>query len=288
MFHNSHPAIYQSIPFYRHNTQHQVDVKRIDLVHPTIAGNKWYKLKHNLRYAKQQNYQQVISFGGAYSNHIYALAQACHLYQLDSVGIIRGDELAHKPLNSKLDKVTQLGMQLSFISRAEYRQKHTSSFLAKLAKTYPSAYVIPEGGSNELAVQGCMEIITQQDRQHYDMICCAVGTGGTIAGIINASHHTQKVLGFAAVNADLTATIQQWSTQQNWQVLPDDVFGGYGKYNEELLTFINRIQTKYHVPLESIYTGKALYRLWQFLQSMPATKKMRVLFIHTGGLYTDE
>lgn len=288
MFQNPQPAIYQHILLDCHNIQHRIDVKRIDLVHPTIAGNKWYKLKHNLRYAKQHGYQQVISFGGAYSNHIYALAQACQLYQLDSVGIIRGNELAHKPLNPKLAKVAELGMQLSFIPRAEYRQKHMPNFLAKLANIYPNAYVIPEGGSNDLAVKGCMEILTQQDRQNYDMICCAVGTGGTIAGIINASNPTQQVLGFAAVNADLTATIQQWSTQQNWQVLPDDVFGGYGKYNDELLTFINRIQTKHHVPLEPIYTGKALYRLWQFLQSMPATKKMRVLFIHTGGLYTDE
>lgn len=276
----------------------QVTVKRIDKVHEFISGNKFYKLKYNLQYAQEQGYRQIVSFGGAYSNHIYALAHACHEQGLDNIAIIRGDELAHKPLNHTLSQVQALGTQLVFISRQQYRNKHTAEFLSHLRQTYPNAYIIPEGGSNELAIQGTAEIISEEDKENFSHICCAVGTGGTIAGIINASSEQQQVIGFSALNTTYQADdINKWTTKSNWSLYADDVFGGYARYDQRLIDFIEEMKHRNGLPLEPIYTGKALYRLLHWLEESWLEKKQRleeqanppqssrkVLFIHTGGL----
>ncbi len=260
----------------------QVTIKRLDKINSQVSGNKFYKLKYNLAYAKENGYQQIVSFGGAYSNHIYALAHACAEFRLQSIGIIRGEELANKPLNPTLQKVQQLDMKLHFISRQQYRQKHTAQFLAQLQKEYPNSYIIPEGGTNSLAIKGTEEILSDTDKSDYDYICCAVGTGGTIAGIINASTDTQQIIGFSALNSIYQIKdIQQWTNKNNWQLYPDDVFNGYGRYNKELLDFIDDLKESQRLQLETIYTGKALYRLSQLLKEQ---KKGRGLFIHTGGL----
>ncbi len=246
----------------------QVSVKRLDKVNPYVSGNKFYKLKYNLAYAQTKGYQQIVSFGGAYSNHIYALAHACAEFGIKSVGIIRGDELANKPLNSSLQTVENLGMKLHFISRQQYRQKHTVQFLAQLQQQYPNSYIIPEGGTNPLAIQGTEEILTDKDKYDYDYICCAVGTGGTIAGIINASLDKQQIIGFSALNSTYQAKdIEQWTNKNNWQLFADDVFNGYGRYNDELIDFIANIKENQGLELEPIYTGKALYRLSQLIQA---------------------
>ncbi len=259
-----------------------VTVKRLDEINPQVSGNKFYKLKYNLAYAQANGYQEIVSFGGAYSNHIYALAHACAETGLKSVAIIRGDELANKPLNPSLQKVQNLGMKLHFISRQQYRQKHTAQFLAQLQQQYPNSYIIPEGGTNLLAIKGTAEILSDTDKTDYNYICCAVGTGGTIAGIINASSEKQQIIGFSALNSTYqTKNIEQWTTKNNWQLYPDDVFNGYGRYNDELISFIKEIKENQELKLEPIYTGKALYRLSQLLSE---EKKGRGLFIHTGGL----
>nr|WP_298893101.1 pyridoxal-phosphate dependent enzyme [uncultured Acinetobacter sp.] len=235
-----------------------LSVKRLDLVHPTISGNKFFKLKYNLLEARKLGYTQLLSFGGAYSNHIYAFAQAAHAFEFDSIGIIRGEELQDQVLNPMLATASKLGMQLQFISRQDYRRKHTPEFLAKLQQHYPNAYIIPEGGSNDLAIKGTAEILTDSDRANFDVICCAVGTGGTIAGLIHASASHQHVIGFSALKGDfLNDEVRKWTTQNNWQIYPDDTFGGYAKYDGQLLEFIQNIDEKYQLPLEPIYTGKA-------------------------------
>lgn len=266
----------------------QVTVKRLDLVHPTISGNKFFKLKYNLIEARKLGYTQLLSFGGAYSNHIYALAQAAHEYGFDSIGIIRGEELQDQALNPMLTTAIKLGMQLQFINRQDYRRKHTPEFLAKLQQRYPNAYIIPEGGSNVLAIKGTAEILKDFDRENFDVICCAVGTGGTIAGLINASSPQQKVIGFSALKGDfLNDEVQKWTTKNNWQIIADDTFGGYAKYDQRLLNFMENMQQKYQLPLEPIYTGKAFYQLWQLIQQGYFTASTRILFIHTGGLHKD-
>ncbi|MBS9780146.1 MAG: pyridoxal-phosphate dependent enzyme [Moraxellaceae bacterium] len=273
------------IPYQNISLQgQQITVKRLDKVNPYVSGNKFYKLKYNLAYAQANNYQQIVSFGGAYSNHIYALAHACAELGLQAVGIIRGEELANKPLNASLQSVQNLGMKLHFISRQQYRQKHTAEFLAQLQQQYPNSYIIPEGGTNSLAIKGTEEILSETDKNDYDYICCAVGTGGTIAGIINASCEKQQIIGFSALNSTYQAEdIEQWTNKNNWQIFADDVFNGYGRYNDKLIDFIADIKETQGVELEPIYTGKALYRLSQLLSE---EKKGRGLFIHTGGLHT--
>ena len=264
-----------------------ITVKRIDQVHPTISGNKWFKLKYNLLEAQRLGYSQLLSFGGAYSNHIHALAHAAHEYGFTSIGIIRGAELADKPLNPTLTTAQDLGMQFEFISRSDYRLKHTPEYLAELQSRYPNAYIIPEGGTNTLAVKGCEEILSEADRQDFDMIVCAVGTGGTFSGLINASHSKQKLLGFSALKGDfLIEDIQQWADndKQNWTLYSEEIFGGYGKFDDKLLTFIKTIQQQYDLPLEPIYTGKAMYRLLDLIEQGEVAPHSKILFIHTGGL----
>ncbi|WP_230658970.1 1-aminocyclopropane-1-carboxylate deaminase/D-cysteine desulfhydrase [Psychrobacter sp. I-STPA10] len=264
-----------------------ITIKRIDQVHPYISGNKWYKLKYNLLEAKRLGYTHLLSFGGAYSNHIYALAHAAKEYGFACIGIIRGEELADKPLNPTLTKAQELGMDLQFISRQEYRSKHTPEFMSKLQTHYPSAYIIPEGGTNALAIKGCKEILSKHDQNNYDVIVCAVGTGGTFSGLINASSEQQKLLGFAALKGDfLTAEVQKWTDKdkQNWTIYEDDMFAGYGKFNDKLLNFIANIKAQYDLPLEPIYTGKAFYRLLAMIEQGKIAADSQILFIHTGGL----
>ncbi|WP_131669149.1 1-aminocyclopropane-1-carboxylate deaminase/D-cysteine desulfhydrase [Psychrobacter pygoscelis] len=278
------PIPYQTIQLLDDIT---ITVKRIDQVHPTISGNKWFKLKYNLIEAKRLGYSQLLSFGGAYSNHIHALAHAATSFGFDSIGIIRGAELADKPLNSTLTTAQSLGMRLEFVSRTDYRRKHTPEFLTELQARYPNAYIIPEGGTNTLAVKGCEEILSEQDCQGFDAIVCAVGTGGTFAGLINASHRNQRLLGFSALKGDfLINDIQQWTEgdKQNWTLYSEDKFGGYGKFNDELLTFIADIKARYALPLEPIYTGKAFYRLLAMIEQGDFASASKILFIHTGGL----
>lgn len=265
----------------------QITVKRIDLVHPTISGNKWFKLKYNLIEAKRLGCTQLLSFGGAYSNHIDALAHAANEFGLDSVGIIRGNELAGKPLNPTLSRAQALGMKLEFISRQDYRDKQNPEYLAKLQLAYPQAYIIPEGGTNALAVKGCEEILSEHDRQAYDLIVCALGTGGTFSGLVNASRPTQRLLGFSALKGNFLATeVAKWvdRAKQNWTIYDDSVFGGYGKFDNRLLDFIESIEHQSHLPLEPIYTAKAVYRLIAMIEQGQLAAHSKVLFIHTGGL----
>ena len=252
--------IAQSIP-YQHISVGgiNISIKRLDLVHPHISGNKFFKLKYNLLAAQQQGYKKLLTFGGAYSNHIAATAYAAQLFGFESLGIIRGEELASKPLNLTLNTAQQFGMQLQFVMRETYRQKQSPAYLAQLQQDYPEYYVIPEGGTNPLAIQGCTEILSDADRQNYALICCAVGTGGTIAGLIEASHSQQQVLGFFALKGDfLCREIQQLTEKRNWQITDQYCCGGYAKTNAELLQFIHAFEQPYDIPLEQIDTGKML------------------------------
>lgn len=264
----------------------ELHLKREDLLHPVISGNKFRKLKYNLLAAHEQGHTIILTFGGAYSNHIAAVAAAGHEYGFQTIGIIRGEELASGYTNNKtLVTAAAQGMHLHFISRSDYRQKQDIDFLEQLQQQFGSFYLIPEGGTNSQAVLGCTEILTPQDKQHFDFICCAVGTGGTIAGLIESSNPNQEVLGFPALKGDfLVSEVQQWTTKKNWKLISDYHFGGYAKVSDELLQFIAQFERQTQVSIEPIYTGKLLFGLQDLINKNYFPANSRILAIHTGGL----
>ena len=262
-----------------------LDLKRLDLIHPHISGNKFYKLKYNLQHAKQLGQDTLITFGGAFSNHIAATAYAAHYFGFNSIGIIRGEELADQRLNHTLATASQFGMQLEFINRQDYRNKEQPDFLAELQSRFPNAYIIPEGGTNSLAIQGCKEILSEQDRQNYDVICCAVGTGGTITGLIESSHFNQNILGFSALKGDfLTHDVAHLTAKKNWKIIDDYCCGGYAKTSAQLIEFIQFFEKQYQIPLEPIYTGKMLFGIFDLIEKAYFPPHTRILAIHSGGL----
>jgi 1-aminocyclopropane-1-carboxylate deaminase len=263
----------------------QVSLKPDYLIHPTVSGNKYRKLKYNLQKAQSENYRGILTFGGAFSNHIAATAAAGQSLNIPTVGIIRGEELASKiELNSTLKYAQSCGMHLEFVSRSVYKQKTDSTYLKTILETFKNFYILPEGGTNALAVKGCQEILTDKDRA-FDIICCAVGTGGTIAGLINSSLSTQKIIGFPALKGGfLNEDICKFATQSNWELWEAYHFGGYAKVDSKLITFMNHFKTTYKIPLDPVYTAKMMYGIFDAIQTGEIPKDAKVLAIHTGGL----
>lgn len=259
-------------------------IRRLDLVHPQISGNKFFKLKYNFLEAKRQGYQHILSFGGAYSNHIAATAFAAQQFGFKSVGVIRGEELADRPLNPTLATAQQFGMKLHFVSRDEYRRKQRPEYLAELARHFPEHYVIPEGGTNALAIQGCQEILKDSDAQ-FDVICCAVGTGGTISGLIEASHAHQQILGFSALKGSfLKDEVAQLTKKTNWNILDDYCCGGYAKTSAALVQFIRDFEAEFSILLEQVYTAKMLMGIFDLIEKNYFPARSKLLVIHNGGL----
>lgn len=260
-------------------------IKREDKIHPLISGNKYRKLKYNIKKAKIAQYQTLLTFGGAFSNHIVATACAAHENGLKSVGIIRGEELAFKwKDNPTLLQATELGMQLKFVSRSDYRKKHSVEFIEQLKAEYGHFYLLPEGGTNDLAIKGCEEILTKEDSR-FNVVCSSVGTGGTIAGIINSVSLGQKVIGFPALKGDfLIEDICKFAANGEWNLQMDYHFGGYGKVAAELINFINDFKKETQIPLDPIYTGKMMFGILDMVKKDEFERDAKILAIHTGGL----
>lgn len=259
-------------------------IKREDLLHPHISGNKFRKLKYNMLEAKALGADKLLTFGGAYSNHIAATAAAGKEYGLKTIGIIRGEELAEKPYsNPTLSFARGCGMQFEFISREDYRKKNENDFIKGLKNKFGDFYLVPEGGTNTHAIRGCEEILTEED-ELFNYIACAVGTGGTISGIINTASPRQKVLGFPALKVDLSVDIAKFAQQGNWTLITDYHFGGYAKVNEELITFINDFYAETNIPLDPVYTGKAVFGVIDLINKGYFPENSNILIIHTGGL----
>lgn len=265
-------------------------IKREDLLHPFISGNKYRKLKYNLQEAKSNNNDCLLTFGGAYSNHILATAVAGKEYGFKTVGVIRGEELGvdvEKTFsqNATLKKAHQFGMEFLFVTRDEYQQKKEKSFLESLKVKYPNSYIVPEGGTNELAIKGCEEILSADDIE-FTHIACAMGTGGTVTGIVNSSNSNQKILVFPALKGkwikDEIASLAP--NKQNWELISEYHFGGYGKVKEELIVWINQFKKQTSIPLDPIYTGKMMYGLLAKVAADFFKKGSKILVIHTGGL----
>lgn len=264
-------------------------VKREDLLHPHISGNKWRKLKYNLQEARQQDHHTLLTFGGAYSNHIAATAAAGKAYGFRSIGIIRGEE--HLPLNPTLALATSCGMQLHYISREQYRLKSEPGFLQELRAQFGQVYVLPEGGTNLLAVKGCAEIVPDIDVD-FSHICCAMGTGGTFAGIVAGLTGEKEALGFPALKGgaflrqEVEELVLAYSGQRyhNWQLATEYHFGGYAKVKPELLAFMAQFKQEHGIPLEPVYTGKMMYGLFDLVRKGYFPRGSRVVAVHTGGL----
>jgi len=265
-------------------------VKREDEIHPFISGNKYRKLKYNLTKAKEQHCHTLLSFGGAYSNHISALSYAGKKHGFKTIGIIRGEELgqdfAHLlQTNPTLRFAHENGMQFKFVSREIYRRKEKSDFLHDLKLEFGDFYLIPEGGTNALAVKGCEEILTSDDTE-FDYICVSVGTGGTISGLINSASERQTILGFPSLKGAFLQEIIEEKTNksENWKLMHSYHFGGYAKINEILISFINDFYQQTTIPLDPIYTGKMMFGIMDLIKKNFFERNSSILAIHTGGL----
>lgn len=265
-------------------------ILREDVIHPFASGNKWRKLRYNLLEAKEKGYHTLLTFGGAYSNHIYATAAAADEAGFKSIGIIRGEELEDKPLNPTLNFASDRGMQLHFVDRSTYRNKTDQVFLAKLRDKFGHFFLIPEGGTNALALKGAAEIVDEEIRQ-FDYVSCSVGTGGTMAGLIQGLRGNGKVLGFSALKGgflrdEVQRLIGAKSALTNWQIIDDYHFGGYAKTTTELTAFVVNFEALHKVPIEPIYTGKMLFGVFDLIQKGTFERGARILAVHTGGLRT--
>ncbi len=262
-----------------------LSIKREDLLHPEISGNKFRKLKYNLEAAKNQGFQRLLTFGGAFSNHIAATAAAGNHYNFQAIGIIRGEELEQQKLNPTLSLAAGYGMKLHFINREDYRRKNDQDFINTLTKRFGPFYTLPEGGTNAMAVKGCEEILDDGDAS-FDYICCAVGTGGTIAGIIRSSLASQKILGFQVLQnpVGVKHEIDNHTDKSNFQIIGDYTFNGYAKINAELISFINSFYNDHKIPLDPVYTGKMVFGVMDMIKNGFFPDGSKVLMIHTGGL----
>lgn len=266
----------------------QVFMKREDLNHPVISGNKWRKLKYNLLEAKKLGQDTLLSFGGAFSNHIYAVSGAGKEFGFKTIGVIRGEETL--PLNDTLAFAQSCGMRLKYLDRSTYREKHSHNVIQALLNEFGNCYVIPEGGTNNLAIKGCTEII-EETIQKFDHYCLSVGTGGTISGIVEGLAGNSNVLGFSSLKGHFIAPeienlLSNYSekTYTNWSINTDFHFGGYAKVKPELLSFMKSFEAKHSILLDPIYTGKAMYGLYELIHSGYFKPGDKILFIHTGGV----
>jgi 1-aminocyclopropane-1-carboxylate deaminase len=261
-------------------------IKREDLNHPYVSGNKWWKLKYNLEEARQTGKKTLLTFGGTYSNHIFATAAAAHEAGFKSIGIIRGEETL--PLNHTLSFAKSMGMILHYVSREQYRKKTEPEFIEKLHRQFGDFYLIPEGGTNELAVKGCQEIAKTLGND-FDYVCCSVGTGGTLAGIINGLTGSKNILGFSSLKGGefLQSDVKLLLTSEghaDWKIITDYHFGGYGKITPALEEFKNDFERKNNVPLDPVYTVKLMAGIFDLIQKGFFKTGSTLLTLHTGGL----
>lgn len=286
--HNASPIIQRLYDPRLDLAKIEVSVLRLDLMYPNLSGNKWYKLKYNLQQASTQGESTLLTFGGAYSNHIYATASAGKMYGFETIGIIRGER--PEILNPTLQFAEAQGMQLHFVSRAAYRNKESDLFTEQLQQKFGSFYRLPEGGTNELAVKGCAEILPAP--LEYDVICSSAGTGGTLAGLLVQIAGKKQLLGFPALKGGhflydeinrLTADFNN-RTYSNYQLMIDYHFGGYARADTELVSFINDFYQQHQIPLDPVYNGKLFYGLFDLIQRQYFASSTRLLAIHTGGL----
>ena len=264
-------------------------IKREDLNHPFMSGNKWHKLKYNLQEAKNQGKKILLTFGGAYSNHIYAVSAAGKIFNFNTIGIIRGEE--HLPLNPTLTFAKENGMAFYYLNREKYRKKESLEIINELKNIIGDFYLIPEGGTNHLAVQGCSEII-DSIKEDFDYICCPCGTGGTLAGLISGLNGKKFALGFAVLKGagflrdNVNSLVKHTNdiSYDNWEINLDYHFGGYAKFDKQLLNFVYNFSAQNKIPIEPIYSGKMFFGIYDLVSRGFFKEGSRIIALHTGGL----
>ncbi len=262
-----------------------VSLLRLDKIHPVISGNKIFKLYYFLRKAIFLN-KKILTFGGAYSNHLAATAAACKQLRLDCTGIVRGDKPAK--LSHTLLFCQQQGMQLKFISRSEYAKRETN-YLQSHQQNAEEYIIIPEGGYAPEGVAGAAIISQYLKDKNFTHVCCSVGTATTLAGLVSATDLNVEVIGFIALKnlSDVENRMQfllQNKTENNYNLKSDYHFGGYAKKNDQLIFFMNRFYKKHSIPLDFVYTGKMMFGVNDLLQKNYFPSGSNVVCIHTGGL----
>jgi len=264
----------------------EVFIQREDLNHTEISGNKWFKLKYNLLAAAKDHYETILTFGGAYSNHIATTAAAGKQFGFKTIGVIRGEESSE--FNPTLSLAKKNGMQLFFVDRQTYREKESKRFIESLEEKFGRFYLIPEGGSNIEGVIGCSEMIDKSI--DFDFVCCPCGTGATLTGIVTSIRSNQKAIGFSSLKGDfLEKNVKEFlfeldNTNTNWAINNDYHFGGYAKTKPELIKFCNDFFNEFQIPLEMIYTGKMMYGIFDLINKRYFPESSKILVIHTGGL----
>ena len=269
-----------------HNESIHIDMLRLDLIHPVISGNKWYKLRQNLEQAKISGSQSILTFGGAYSNHLVAAAAAANASGISAIGIVRGND--DTALTSTLTQCREMGMQLHFISREEYKQKNDEVWLSELSAKFNDPFIIPEGGANEWGRLGA-EDIAAQIPEGYTHVCVSAGTGTTFIGLRNALPLQMNVIAFAPMRdgqyleEEIESHLKR-GKDGNWWLFDNWHFGGFAKSNNELISFMNNFYKINDCPLDIVYTGKMMYGVQELIRTDFFAPGSKVLCIHTGGL----
>ena len=259
------------------NKNVSLDVLRLDKIHPVISGNKWFKLKYHLDNFNAGNYKGILTFGGAWSNHIAATACACHLKNIECVGIIRGEKPTQP--SETLHEAMNYRMQLEFISRDNYKNKTRGDFLQVISARFPDHYVIPEGGAGEVGERGAGEILHYAGVNNYTHIACAVGTGTMFRGIYRSISKDQKLLGIVVLKG-----WNEESKDDNAKLLLNYHFGGYAKFKASLLNFMNDFYRATTIPTDFVYTGKLAFALFDLITNNYFAEDDKILMIHSGGL----
>lgn len=272
-------------------------MKRDDLIHPDVSGNKWRKLKYYLEDFRESGKEVILTFGGAYSNHLAATAALGKMTGIPTRALVRGEEVYS---NETLDFCRDCGMIIESISRKDYAERDNPEFLRSLAERLPEVYLIPEGGKGPQGVKGCAEILDEESRQ-FDVICCAAGTGTTAAGLLTAIGEGELWC-FPALKGGrfLGPAIERWllnyqlyfSTSldekklvyQQLRIADNYHFGGYARMNDELVDFMNDFYDHYEIPLDPVYTGKMMYGIFDMISKGKVAAGTRILALHTGGL----
>lgn len=265
----------------------ELAIKREDMLHPLVSGNKWRKLKYNLLETRKQGYQTLLSFGGAYSNHIHALAAVGRELDFSTIGLIRGESFARD--NPTLSYARQCGMQLHFVDRSTYRRRYDADYIQELTGYFGPCYLLPEGGSNQLAVKGVAEM-WQEVSEPFAYVALAAGTGATAAGVIRGAPADTEVRVFAALKGggflrhDIPQYLDDSPNIAHWQLYDDYHFGGYARITPQLIAFMDRFEALHKIPLDPVYTAKMLYGVYAQIREGKIAPGSRVLAIHTGGL----
>jgi len=299
MLSNFHlPPIQQIKSFIAQRANIEIHVLRLDLIHPYINGNKWFKLKYNLLAAEAQRNTTILTFGGAYSNHIFATAAAGNLFGLRTIGVIRGEE--RLPLNATLQFAVSQQMELVYLDRKTYRQRATVELHEQLKERFGEVFIIPEGGANLYGVQGCTEILQELPGvEEFNIICVPCGTATTLVGLALSLHQQQMVMGFPVLKGGEFLVDECDRLGKNylanhkfssgrflapWKLVCNYHFGGYGKVKPALMAFCQKFADEHGIPLDYIYTGKMFYGIMDLLQKGFFSSGSRLLLIHTGGL----